>query len=202
MRELYTIGHSIHATETFIALLKRHAVTAVCDVRSSPYSRFNPQFNREAIRDDLKKQGIAYVFLGRELGPRRDDPSCYRDGKVRYDLIAATQSFQQGLNRLREGLKTYCIALMCSEKDPIVCHRMNLICRHLRNELKIRHILEDGGVETNTEAETRLMRLMKVTPELFDRGPDDAVLRAYDKQADKIAYSPQTDANGDADPHA
>ena len=197
MNELYTIGHSTHTTEVFIKLLTQHGVTAVCDVRSSPYSRYNPQFNRETLREELKKQGIAYVFLGKELGPRSDDPSCYQDGKVRYDLIAATERFQKGLTRLREGIKAYRITLLCSEKDPVVCHRMNLVCRHLRDDIEIRHILEDGCVEENRDAEKRLMRLMKVTPELFDSGPDDVILRAYAKQAEKIAYTPKENPDGE-----
>ncbi len=196
MNELYTIGHSTHTTEEFIELLKRHGVTAVCDVRSSPYSRYNPQFNRETLRDELKKQEIAYVFLGKELGPRSDDPSCYKNGKVLYDLIAVTERFQKGLNRVREGAKSYRVTLLCSEKDPITCHRMNLVCRHLRDDFEIRHILEDGHVEKNKDVEKRLMRLMKVTPELFDSGPDDAVLRAYAKQSAKIAYTPKANPDG------
>ena len=76
---------------------------------------------------------------------------------------------------------------------------MNLVCRHLRDDFEIRHILEDGHVEENTDTEKRLMRLMKVTPELFDSGPDDAILRAYAKQAEKIAYTPKENPDGDPD---
>ncbi|MDM8544426.1 DUF488 domain-containing protein [Desulfococcaceae bacterium HSG9] len=202
MNKLFTIGHSTHTTEEFIKLLTRHGITAVCDVRSSPYSRYNPQFNRETLRDELKKQGIAYVFFGKELGPRSDNPSCFQYGKVRYDLIAATERFQKGLNRLREGVKAYRVTLLCSEKDPVMCHRMNLVCRHLRNDFKIRHILEDGHAEKNVDTEKRLMRLMKITPELFDSGPDDAILRAYAKQSEKIAYMPKKNTDGDTDIHA
>jgi len=202
MNELYTIGHSTHTTEAFITLLKQHGITAVCDVRSSPYSRYNPQFNRETLREELQNKEIAYVFLGKELGPRSDDPSCYQDGKVRYDLIAATERFQKGLNRVSEGVKDYRVTLLCSEKDPITCHRMNLVCRHLRDDFDIRHIMEDGNVEENRDAEKRLMRLMKVTPELFDSGPDDAILRAYAKQSEKIAYTPKENPDGDVDSYA
>ena len=199
MNELYTIGHSTHITEAFIALLTQYDVTAVCDIRSSPYSRYNPQFNRETLREELQKQGIAYVFLGKELGPRSDDPSCYKNGKVLYDLIAVTERFQKGLNRVREGAKSYRVTLLCSEKDPITCHRMNLVCRHLRDGFEIRHILENGHVENNKDAEKRLMRLMKVTPELFDSGPDDAIMRAYAKQSAKIAYKPNENPDENQD---
>jgi uncharacterized protein (DUF488 family) len=192
MSELYTIGHSNHATETFIELLSKHNITAVCDVRSQPYSKFNPQFNRENIQKDLKQSNIAYVFIGRELGPRSDDSACYIDGQVQYHLLAATKLFQTGLDRLLTGMRSYRIAMMCGEKDPIMCHRMILVCRHLRNEVdEIRHILEDGSVETLAGSEERLLRHLKISPlQLFD-STEDLILRAYDIQGEKIAYSSQ-----------
>ncbi len=125
---IYTIGHSTHPSEKFIELLKRHEITAVCDVRSSPYSQFTPQFNRETIQSELKKHGIAYVYLGKELGPRSDDPGCYENGKVQYDRLAKTDLFHEGIRRAKEGMKSYRIALMCAEKDPIMCHRTILVC--------------------------------------------------------------------------
>ncbi len=82
MYDLYTIGHSTHTVDRFIELIRMHSIGVVCDVRSNPYSKFNPQYNRENIRRELKKDNISYVFLGRELGPRSDDPECYVDGNV------------------------------------------------------------------------------------------------------------------------
>ena len=99
-----TIGHSNHAAADFLALLRRHAATAVADVRSAPYSRFNPQFNRETLRHALTEAGIAYVYLGLELGGRSDDPACYEDGRIRYDRVAETRNFKDGLRRLESGI--------------------------------------------------------------------------------------------------
>ncbi|MDH3785234.1 MAG: DUF488 domain-containing protein, partial [Acidobacteriota bacterium] len=94
---VFTIGHSTHSTTTFVGLLRQHEITAVGDVRSSPYSRFNPQFNRETLKRDLWASGIAYVFLGDELGARRSEPECYdADGRVLYDVAARTTLFRQG----------------------------------------------------------------------------------------------------------
>ncbi|MBT8367363.1 MAG: DUF488 domain-containing protein [Deltaproteobacteria bacterium] len=190
MSALYTIGHSNHPAENFIELLLRHDITAVCDVRSQPYSKFNPQFNRENIQKDLKQSNIAYVFLGRELGPRSDDPACYIDGQVQYHLLAQTDLFQEGLERLLKGMQFYRIAMMCAEKDPIMCHRMILVCRHLRQEVdEIRHILEDGRIEELADSEERLLRVLKIPPlQLFD-STEDLIIRAYDMQGEKIAYS-------------
>ncbi|MHC1743063.1 MAG: DNA helicase RecQ [Syntrophobacteraceae bacterium] len=185
---LYTIGHSSHPIEQFIDLLKMHAITAVGDVRSSPYSRYNPQFNRETLQTALKTHAIAYVYLG-ELGPRSNDPSCYVNGKVQYDRLAAAEAFKRGIERLFTGMKTYRIALMCAEKDPITCHRMILICRALRSEpVEIRHILEDGRVESLHDAEMRLLQVLKMDqPRLIDE-VGNMIPRAYDIQARRIAY--------------
>jgi uncharacterized protein (DUF488 family) len=189
MSELYTIGHSNHPVERFIELLQAHAITAVCDVRSHPYSRYNPQFNRENLRRELKGREVSYVYLGKELGPRSDDPNVYESGKVQYGLLAKTHQFQQGLHRLKSGLKSHRVAVMCAEKDPIMCHRTLLICRHLRTEdIEIKHILEDGRIETNEDTETRLLRLLKIPPLQLFESTEELIRRAYDIQSEKIAY--------------
>lgn len=96
---VFTIGHSTHSSEVFCALLRQHQVEALADVRSSPFSRFNPQFNREPLEQFLKANGIRYVFLGKELGARSEDRSCYLDGRVQYGRLAQTPIFQSGLGR-------------------------------------------------------------------------------------------------------
>src|ERR1051325_7704827 len=102
---IFTIGHSTHTLDHFTSLLSMHAITALCDVRSTPYSQINPHFNREELKSSLLVSGVRYVFLGEELGARSDDPSCYENGKVRYDRLAETILFRQGLERLQEGVK-------------------------------------------------------------------------------------------------
>jgi uncharacterized protein (DUF488 family) len=149
---LYTIGHSNHAIERFVALLIRHEITALGDVRSFPRSRFNPHYNRDALDARLRAAGISYVFLGDALGGKRDDPA-ERD----YRRIAASASFQAGLARVRDGATRHRIALMCAEKDPLDCHRFMLVCRHLRESLSITHILADGALEPQPETEDRLL---------------------------------------------
>jgi len=196
MHRIYTIGHSNHEIETFIRLLKEHGITAVCDVRSTPYSKYTPQFNYDHIKQQLKKSRVEYVYLGKELGPRSDDPACYVDGKVQYSRLAQTDVFKVGLERVREGIKTYRVVLMCSEKDPAVCHRTILVCRHLREaNFDISHILEDGRLEDNRDTERRLMKMLKI-PELtlFDR-PEELVERAYDEQGKRVAYTINNDSH-------
>ncbi|MBW1782793.1 MAG: DUF488 domain-containing protein [Deltaproteobacteria bacterium] len=193
MKDLYTIGHSTHPIDRFISHLTMHDINRVFDVRSDPYSRYNPQFNRENLQPELKGNGIVYVFLGKELGPRSDDPGCYKDGRVSSDRLAQTNRFQEGLKRVRQGMASYRVALMCSEKDPIACHRTILVCRHLRTEgMKIRHILEDGSLEENDSSIRRLIQLLKLPERDLFTTPDEMVERAYDIQGKKIAFVPKT----------
>ena len=186
---IYTVGHSTQSFESFLGLLQKQNVTAIADVRSAPYSRFNPQFNREELRSSLKVDGIRYVFLGKELGARSDDESCYVDDKVRYRLLAKTPLFQSGIDRVIEGSETHKIALMCSEKDPLDCHRTILVSRELANRgANIIHILQDGSTELHWDAVRRLVDKMGLGEADMFRSEELTVDDAYDKQGDRIAY--------------
>ncbi|MGM0489173.1 MAG: DUF488 family protein [Planctomycetota bacterium] len=201
MHTLYTIGHSNHAVEHFLQLLQRHDISAIADVRSSPYSRHASQFNREVLQAALKEAGIAYVFVGSELGARREDPSCYENSQVSFERVARTDLFKAGLTRLRAGAESYRIAMMCSEKDPIGCHRMILVCRHLRDaDMTIAHILEDGELEDNNDAERRLMRELDIAENHLFATREELVEEAYDIQGGKIAYRQEGGAGGEPQP--
>lgn len=188
---VYTIGHSTHSTDRLIQLLIGHGVNALVDVRSQPYSRVNPQFNRESLRTEMKTAGISYVFLGRELGARPADRSCYIDGQVQYDLLARTALFQEGLTRVAQGLTSHRVALMCAEKDPLACHRTILVCRHLRAVCGIsaQHILGDGRLESHEDALTRLIAELDMPERDLFRSRDELVLNAYSLRGQQIAYS-------------
>ncbi len=191
MRDIvYTIGHSNHSTERFIGLLAEHGITAVADVRSHPHSRFHPQFNRDHLRADLKAAGLAYVFLGRELGARSEDETCYLDGRVQYDLLARTPLFQEGISRLVNGAGIHRIALMCAEKDPLTCHRAILVCRYLATHaVGATHILEDGRAETHEAALSRLLAELGWNERDLFRSRDELIDEAYDQRGKQIAYT-------------
>jgi uncharacterized protein (DUF488 family) len=189
-RSVYTIGHSNHTAERFTELLAEHEITALADVRSHPHSRFNPQFNREGFAAYLRKQHIAYVFLGRELGARSDDPSCYVDGKVNYDLLARTPLFQQGLDRIAQGASEYRVALMCAEKDPLTCHRAILVARHLASRhFDVTHILEDGSLEGHEQSLARLLQELNLDQSELFLGHEDLISKAYSVRGEQIAYT-------------
>ena len=155
--KIFTIGHSNHPIDTFIDMLKVAEIDAVADVRSVPYSKRHPQYGKDELAARLKGEEIAYIFLGKELGARPDDPNCYVDGRVVYDRIAATSAFDEGLRRVEEGSSRLRIALMCAEREPLDCYRTLLVSRHLiRRSVSIRHIPVDGALEPGEEAEARL----------------------------------------------
>ena len=208
--KLFTVGHSNYSIEVFIALLQKHGVTALADVRSHPYSRYLPHFNQAPLKTALLNAKIHYVFLGRELGARPSNPTCYVNGKALYEKIAATELFSDGIQRLLKGTETYKIALVCAEKDPITCHRAILVCQHLRKfNLDISHILKNGDLETHHHLEDRLLNLHVLNlPEqpkaiqmsLFSnevlskssinyQPREDLIKQAYKQQGNLIAYT-------------
>ena len=187
--EIYTIGHSTQGLEQFLERLGRHRITALADVRSAPYSRHNPQFNREELRSALRAHDIRYVFLGKELGARSDDDCCYVNDKVQYGLLAKTPLFRSGISRLLEGAQTFRISLMCAEKDPLDCHRTILVSRELeKSGCKITHILGDGSLEPHAQAMHRLISQLGLANEDMFRSPDDVLREAYEIQGERIAY--------------
>lgn len=187
---VFTIGHSTHDADAFIALLRLHKITAVCDVRSKPYSRVNPQFNRETLRKALRSAGVSYVFLGTELGARSDDPACYDHGKVQYARLAASESFRKGLQRVQKGLRRYRIALMCAEKEPLDCHRTILLARYLEQlGIGVNHILSDGSIEDHSQTVKRLIHKFNLSENDLFRSREDVAADAYRLQEERIAYS-------------
>ena len=157
---LFTVGHSNLSIEDFISLLKKHKVNAIADVRSHPYSSYLPHFNRDLLKFELLKAKFKYVFLGDELGARPKDLSCYFNDKAVYKKIADSNTFKSGIERIVIGLNKYRIALMCSEKDPISCHRTILICKYLRQlDININHIIDKKTIESQEQLEDRLLDL-------------------------------------------
>ena len=185
---LFTIGHSRHPIEHFVALLQRHAIELVADVRSTPFSRFNPQFNRGRLEESLRAVGIRYEFLGEELGARSKDPACYAGERVSYAKLAASTAFKRGLAWLLAQMRKQRVAIMCAEREPLDCHRTILVAREVeRAGGAVTHILADGTLEENYHAIGRLAaRLKRPEPDLFESasGLADA---AYEAQAARIA---------------
>jgi uncharacterized protein (DUF488 family) len=196
--EVLTIGHSAYSWEHFVALLRSARVTAVADVRSSPYSRRNPHFNRDALSEELRSNGFSYVFLGKELGGRPSEPRFYCNGVADYEKMAQTTEFSKGLDRIIEGTKKYRVALMCSERDPTDCHRCLLVGRALAQRgVRVSHILDLGKVVSHAEIEDGLLKLSgRSTDDLFAPRAE-RLATAYRERAQKVAFAePKPDPKG------
>ena len=186
---IYTVGHSTHTIEMLLNLLEQNDITAIADVRSSPFSRHNPQFNKDTLSAELTKRGIAYAFVGKELGARSNDPSCYESGKVRYGRLAKTSVFKAGIERVLSGAQKYRIALMCAEKEPLDCHRTLLVSRALEQRgVSIVHILADGRTEAQTQTMSRLLDLVGLPQVDMFRSHDELVATACELREERIAY--------------
>ncbi len=188
---VFTVGHSNHSLETFLELLEKHGVDEVTDVRSAPYSRWVPHFNKNALDAALKKAGVAYEYVGEELGGRPVDPSCYdENGQVMYDRVAVTDLLKNALDRVVHAADDRRVALMCAEKEPLECHRTLLVAKALAaGGVAVEHILADGGLESYDAAMDRLLDAFKLplNGDMF-RTRDDVVAEALTLQAKKFAY--------------
>jgi uncharacterized protein (DUF488 family) len=158
---IYTIGHGNRTENEFMNLLRENNITQLVDVRTSPYSRYNPQFNKENLEFFLKGNNIQYIFKGKQLGGRPTDPTCYKSHKlpegeadylheVDYPAIMKKDWFIKGIDHLLDLAQEGTTAIMCSEEDPANCHRHHLIAKYLLEEfagdVEVLHIRDTGVV--------------------------------------------------------
>ena len=156
---IYTIGHSTHSIDYFLELLKHYPVNCVVDVRSMPASRFNPQFNKKSLALSLNAHGIDYLHFGEAFGARQTDPRLLDDeGRVDFEKVRNTEKFKDAMSRIGKGARAgYSIALMCSEAEPLSCHRFVMISPALKDFI-VRHILKDKSVLNQEDLEEQLLK--------------------------------------------
>lgn len=160
MGKLYTIGHSQHTPEYFITLLRKHNINYVLDVRSTPYSKHAEQFNKENVCALLQTVDIKYSFMGKYFGARPTEFDLYCDeGYLDFERVAKSERFNIGMQNVILGLQHgNRIALMCTEKDPIDCHRAIMVARAFDlNGVEVNHILSNGNLQTQKELDNRLV---------------------------------------------
>lgn len=195
---IYTIGHSTHKIEYFLELLKDHKVNCVVDVRSLAASRFNPQYNKKALANSLNEHDITYLHFGEEFGARQTDPNLLDEaGRVDFDKVRNAEKFKNGIERLWQGVtKGYVIALMCSESEPLDCHRFSMISMALK-DFDVKHILKNNSVVNQTELENELLKMYSkklpksdlFQPRITTR---EQLKEAYRLKNREVAYSPST----------
>lgn len=160
MKELFTVGHSIYEIDDFVKLLQNNNINTIVDVRSTPYSKFAPQYNKELLKQYLKQNAICYIYMGDTLGARYEDKNLLFDGgKVNFKKVQETKNFQDGIVRLERGIeKGYNISLMCSEKEAFDCHRFGLVSEFLSKiSINVNHIYPDKIVP-HKELEQKLLK--------------------------------------------
>jgi uncharacterized protein (DUF488 family) len=187
--DLFTIGHSNIPAERFIALLRGAGVDAIADVRSIPASRFCPWFSAKNLAPLLAGATMDYVFFGDALGGRPRDPSLYCDGVADYEAMAQRPGFRADLDRLLAVAGRRRLCLMCSERDPLDCHRCLLLARALAARgVSVGHILHNGEIESHIATERRLVKTAGGSGDLFVTGQDERLAAAYRRRARAVAY--------------
>jgi len=187
--DFFTIGHSNIPAERFIALLRGAGVDAVADVRSIPASQFCPWFSAKNLAPLLAGATMDYLSFGDDLGGRPRDPSLYCDGIADYEAMAQRPTFRAGLDRLLAQAGQRRLCLMCSERDPLDCHRCLLVARALAARgVSVGHILHNGGIESHSAIERRLLEGVGEDIDLFTTGQDARLAAAYRRRARAVAY--------------
>ncbi|MFC1975713.1 DUF488 family protein [Chloroflexota bacterium] len=193
---VFTIGHSTHKYEYFVSLLNKYGINCLIDVRSSPYSRMAPQFNKDVLSTALSHHDIMYAHFEEEFGARHTRPSLLdENGKVDFEKVRATEKFKEGVQRLKKALELgYKIVLMCSEGDPFDCHRFSMISYQLVKEgWPVKHILKDGEAIENSALENQLLeKYQKKLPQstLFETVTREMQIEAaYKLRSKNISFS-------------
>lgn len=188
---LFTIGCSTRSISDFILILKKYKIQVVADVRSTPYSYFTPQFNSDNLKKELNQNRIIYGSFAEEFGARRVEESVYIDNRVDFNRVLDLDIFHKGVERIKNGLSTgYSIALMCTEYNPLDCHRFSLVSRGIKKILNvpIDHVFNQNESKSTETLENELLFNLDLQPELFENR-DMLIERAYDIVGKKVAYS-------------
>ena len=193
--QVFTIGHSNQELDEFLELLRSYCIDAVVDVRSHPGSAWSPQFNRANLSAQLKSKGFRYAFMGDRLGVRTEDLSLFENGRISYLRLAESSAFKEGLRQVIRASATRQIALMCSEQDPLACHRSVLIAPLLEQaDVHVAHILRSGDLVSQDQLVEQLLQEENLAqPDLFE-SRESRVNSAFQKRERVIAWRSDTGA--------
>lgn len=200
MRVIYTIGYSGFSIKDFIDTLKKHSINCIIDVRSSPYSKFYHEYDKEVLEKTLKDNNILYRNYDKEFGARQKDKKYYTDNVLDFDKFTSSNQFLDGVNKINNGVdKGYTFALMCAEKDPIDCHRSIMLGKGFcQNKYKVVHIISKQTVELQEELERRLVDVyfpnrFQLNLFEFEMSEKEMVKQAYRKRNRDIGYCDKTE---------
>ena len=158
--EIYTIGHSNYTIERLIDMLRHYNINCVVDIRGTPYSKYNVQFDKETIRYTLSKAGFIYIYMAKELAAKRINKESYNEeGYSDFEKVIKEKEFLEGIERLKNGCnKGYNIVLLGAMQEPIRCHRSILVGKALRKcGFNVKHILDDYSTASQDDIEQMLL---------------------------------------------
>ena len=158
--EIYTLGHSNYPFDKFIEILKKYDINCVVDIRSTPYSKYNTQYNKEFLHETLKNLGYTYIYMADEFGAKRKTKVSYNDkGYADFDKVILEDEFKRGIERLKVGCaKNYKIVLLGAMQEPIRCHRAILLGKELiKAGFDVKHIMHEGDLKVQSELEEQLL---------------------------------------------
>ena len=197
VKKCYTIGYGNYPFDRFITFLQNVGIDRVIDVRSTPYSRFNPHFNRETLEKSLGRNEIGYRHMGEQIGGRYSDPGLlFPDGTVDYRKVRETKKFQDGIAEVLSIISSgKMIALMCAESKPEKCHRFALVSRDLQSKgIRVIHLRPDMTLQANEDLEKELINLLVDTRQKTISGePVDYRDLMYEKLNRNIAFKVKDD---------
>ena len=199
MIDIYTIGHSNYSIERFVEMLKKFKIDVVVDIRGTPYSKYNTQYNKEALGITLKELGFKYIYMGREFAAQRDNKIIYTwEGYSDFEKVINEPSFIEGIERLKNGLaKGYTIALLGAKQDPVNCHRFALVGRELyKRGFNVKHIEDDLSTSSQLELEERMLdkyypREEQITIDFLlsgEKSKDEKIKDSYRKVNREIGF--------------
>ena len=198
--EIFTIGYAGFEIDHFIKVIKEYQINSLIDVRSSPFSKYYSEYNKPLLQKTLQERGIIYRNYNREFGARQDDKMYYPNGYLDFSMFTRSMMFIEGMQKIIKAIPLgYRFVLMCSEKDPITCHRSIMIGKaFFNNGVSINHILSDGRIITQSEIETRLVDMYYPDRDqltLFGEqlSFEEMVKNSYKYQNEKIGYRIDSD---------
>lgn len=158
--EIFAIGHSNYPYEKLIDMIKKYNVNCVVDIRETPYSKYNVQYNREALKESLNKDGFLYIYMGYEFGAKRQTRESYNEeGYADFKKVIKEELFKKGVERLKKGIEMgYRIVLLGAMQEPTRCHRSIMVGRYLNEKgLDVRYILHEGNLANQQKIEEALL---------------------------------------------
>ena len=193
-KRLFTIGYAgFLDVNEFIQVLERNEIEILIDVRSTPFSAYHTDYNKDALSSLLKEHGIYYANFARQFGARQENRAFYRNGRLDFETFSKSPQFLDGINSVEKSNAN--IAFMCAEKKPSECHRTILVARAFSDRgYEITHLMPDDESITQKDVEQELLE--KYFPDraqvsLFDedyKTEEEYIAEAYKKRNDEIGF--------------